>query len=107
MKRILRSSRRVRIGDHRSPFLTLFLLCSSFFLLSLTADGYVECVDVFPDEVLDIFGLIQIPVKDPVIPFLLIFLVINPGSIHHNHTNLLSIDLSITSNILACTVIRI
>ncbi len=52
MKKLLRSSRRAGKRDRRSRLVTLFLLCSSLFLLSVTADDYVECTDPIPDEFL-------------------------------------------------------
>ena len=67
----------------------------------------MECTDPFPDAVLDLLGLVQIPVKDPVILSLFFFLLINPGLIHNNYSNLLSFNLAITPSILASTVIRI
>jgi hypothetical protein len=95
------------MGGRRSHLVTLFSLSSSLFLLSVTADAYVECTDSFPDAVLDLLGLVQIPVKDPGIPSLFIFLVINLGLIHNNHPNLLLIYSVNTSTILSSTVIRI
>ena len=95
------------MGGRRSRLVTLLLLCSSCFLLSVTADGYVECTDPLPDEVLDILGLIEIPVKDLIISFLFIFLVINPGLTHPNSAHLSPLDLPVTSKIIPSTVIRI
>ena len=107
MRKILRLSRRVRTGSGRSRLVTLFLLCSSCFLLSFNADDYAECTDPLPDEVLDVLGLIRIPEKDPVLPFIFILLLINPALFQNNSMNLLAIDLAITTIILASTVIRI
>jgi hypothetical protein len=90
-----------------SCLVTLFLLFSSCFLLSVTADDYVECNDPFPDAVLDLLGLVQIPVKDPVILFLLTFLVTDPGVPHPNSAHPLPVGLTITSKIIPSTVIRI
>jgi hypothetical protein len=72
VEKILRSSRHVRMRGRPSCLVTLFLLCSSCFFLSVTADDYVECTDPLPDEVLDILGLVEIPVKDLVVLFLFI-----------------------------------
>ena len=95
------------MGGRRSRLVTLLLLCSSCFLLCLTADDYVECTDPLPDEVLDILGLIRIPVKDPVILFLFLFLVIKPGFTHPGSAHRLPIDPAVTSKIIPATVIRI
>jgi hypothetical protein len=83
------------------------LLFSSCFLLSVTADDYVECNDPFPDAVLDLLGLVQIPVKDPVILFLFIFLVISPGLTYPASAHPLPLDLAVTSKLIPSTVIRI
>ncbi len=90
-----------------SCLVTLFLLCSSCFLLSVTVDDYVECTDPLPDEVLDVLGLVEIPVKDPVVLFLFVFLVVNPGLTRPISARPLPVDLTITSKIIPCTVIRI
>jgi len=51
------------MGGRRSCLVTLFLLCSLFTLLPFTADDYADCTDPFPDELLDILGLIERPVN--------------------------------------------
>jgi hypothetical protein len=110
VKKILRSSRRLRVGGRRSRLLTLFLLCSSLFLLSVTADDYVECSDPLPDEPMDIPGLMENPVNNVDIRFryaIFLFLEFNQLSIHPNPSNQLSIDLAMTSKFLPSTVIRI
>ncbi len=109
MKKILRSSRHVGMRGRPSCLVTLFLLCSSCLLLSVTANDFVECTDPLPDEVLDILGLIQIQLKDLVILFVFIFLVIKPDltHIHPTSDHPLPVDLTITSKIIPCTVIRI
>jgi len=110
VKRIFRSFRRLRAGGRRSRLVTLFLLCSSCFLLSLTADDYVECSDPLPDEPMDIPGLMENPVTDVDIRFLnaiFLFLEFNQPSSHPNQLNHLIINRAITSKVLQSTVIRI
>ena len=70
MKKILRSSRRVRRGERCSYPVVVFLLCTLFSLLPLTADDYVECTDPIPDEPMDIPGLMEKPVNNVDIRFL-------------------------------------
>ena len=107
MKKILRSSRRMRAGGSLSCLATLFLLCGSFFLLPLTADDYVECTDPFPDELLDIFGLIERPVNNLVIAFPYAMCVFLESENHPNSGSLLPISHAITSRIILSTVIRV
>jgi len=88
----------------------LFLLCTLFSLLPLTADDYVECTDPIPDEPMDIPGLMEKPVNNVDIRFLsaiFLFLEFNQGTNHPNPSNQLQIDLAITSKHHSSTVIRI
>ena len=95
------------MGGRRSCLVTLLLLCSSFFLLSVTADDYVDCTYPFPDEFLDILGLMEIPLEDFINQILPILFGINPGLKQHNHSNQLEIEFTTTSKIILSTVIRI
>lgn len=45
----------------RQNLFRLFLLCFVYSILSFTAPLYVECQDIFPDEWLDIFGMLSTP----------------------------------------------
>jgi len=107
VKKMVRSSPHVKTGGHPSSRVSLFLLLGLFSLLPLTADDYVECADLFPDEFPEMVGLFEIPVRNLVIPFILPFLRFNPGLKNPNHPNLLEIYLIITSRIIRSTVIRI
>ena len=95
------------MGGHRPHFVTPFLLCASFFLLFFTTDDYVECTDLFPDEVLDCLGLMEIPLEDLAVPFLYVLLGGNQSVNHPNQLNLFEISLTITSRVILSTVIRI
>ncbi len=67
----------------------------------------MECTDPGPDELLDIFGLVRIPVKDLIVSFIFIVLVINPGPTYPNSVRPLPINTTNTSEIILSTVIRI
>ena len=105
MKRTLRSSRRVRRGERCSFPMVLSLLCTLFSVLPLTADDYVECTNPFPDELLDIFGLMERPVNRIPIPHVSSESI--PRLNHPNPSNFLKVNVTIPSNILPPTVIRI
>ena len=91
----------------KSRFVTLFLLCGLSSLLPLTANDYLECTDPFPDELLDIFGLIERPVNDLVIAFLYTICVFLKSKSHRNSGSLFPVNPAITSRIILSTVIRI
>ena len=90
-----------------SCFVTLFLLCGLFSFLPLSADDYLECTDPFPDELLDIFAMIERPVNDLVIGFLYAICIFLKSKSHRNPGSLFPINPAITSRIILSTVIRI
>jgi hypothetical protein len=93
------------MGGRRSCLVTLFLLCSLFSLLPFTADDYVDCTDPFPDELLDILGLIERPVNGIPIPHVSLEFI--PKLTYTNPATLLHINATISLNILPATIIRI
>jgi len=95
------------MGGHHPRLVTPFLLCASFFLLFFTADDYVECTDLFPNEALDCLGLMEIPLEDLAVPFLYVLLGGNASVKHPNQLNLFEIGPTITSRVILLTVIRI
>lgn len=109
VKKILRPPRRLRMGDHQPCFTALLLLCTLFSLLPLTADDYLECTDLTPDEFLDIPALIQRPAENLVILFLYVSCMLPLSGVDLSHPNPMNLipGLPITSKIISSTVIRI
>ena len=93
------------MGGRRSCLVTLFLLCSLFTLLPFTADDYVECTDPVPDELLEMFGVIERPVNGIPIPHVSLESI--PKLTYTNPATLLHINAEISLNILPATIIRI